>query len=245
MGEQTDRLLLEVEFTHRWYRDFLERLRADGYEVRGLATPPAAGEVSLRHDVDLSLDAALEMARIEADLGVTSTYFVMLSSPLYNPLSPSGREAIHRIEGLGHDVGLHFSTHTFPELERRPPLGAVEARVDEERETLSGLVDSLSPAVSFHIPPDWLLGATFSGVQSTYAPEYFEDPTYVADSSQRWRGEPPRLAADGEAVQVLTHPGLWAEEDADFEGRVEQAIVASCRRTQRAARREFLEGRTD
>ena len=35
MGEQTDRLLLEVEFTHRWYRDFLERLRADGYEVRG------------------------------------------------------------------------------------------------------------------------------------------------------------------------------------------------------------------
>jgi peptidoglycan/xylan/chitin deacetylase (PgdA/CDA1 family) len=245
MGEQTDRLLLEVEFTHRWYRDFLKRLRADGYVVRGLATPPGAGDVALRHDVDLSLEAALEMARIEADLGVTATYFVMLSSPLYNPLSPRGRETIRRIEGLGHEVGVHVSTHAYPELDRRPPLAAVEARVAEERAALSGLVDSLSPAVSFHIPPDWLLGASFSGVRSTYAPDYFEDPTYVADSSQRWRGDPPQLSADGDAVQVLTHPGLWAEEDADFEGRVEQAIVASCRRTQQAARQEFLDGGTD
>ena len=125
MGEQTDRLLLEVEFTHRWYRTFLERLRADDYDFRGFANAPAEGEVVLRHDVDLSLESALEMARIEAEVGVESTYFVLLTSPLYNALAPANREILRRIEGLGHDVGLHFSTHAYPELDRRPPTGAV------------------------------------------------------------------------------------------------------------------------
>ncbi len=245
MGEQTDRLLLEVEFTHRWYRDFLERLRADGYEVRGCTSPPGAGEVALRHDVDLSLESALEMARIEADVGVTSTYFVLLTSPLYNPLSAEGREYLRRIEGLGHEVGLHFSTHAYPELDRRPPAGTVADRVREEREILSGIVGSQSEAVSFHIPPDWVLGESFSGFSSTYAPDYFEDVAYVADSGQRWRDEAPQIEATDGPIQVLTHPGLWAEQDADFDGRIEQAIVASCRQTQQAARDEFLDGGSD
>lgn len=244
MEEQTDRLLLEVKFTHRWYSDFLQRLRADGYEFRGFADAPEDGEVVLRHDVDLSLEAALEMARLEADHDVQSTYFVLLTSPLYNPMEREARERLRRIESLGHDVALHFSTHAYPELDRRPPAEAVESRVEDELDVLSGLVGRAPRTVSFHIPPEWLLGQSFQGFQSTYAPEYFEDVTYVADSTQRWRGDEPTVGRGG-PMQVLTHPGLWAERDADFEGRIEQAIVETCRRTQRAARAEFLDGGSD
>jgi len=245
MGEQTDRLLLEVEFTHRWYRTFLERLRADDYDFRGFANAPAEGEVVLRHDVDLSLESALEMARIEAEVGVESTYFVLLTSPLYNALAPANREILRRIEGLGHDVGLHFSTHAYPELDRRPPTGAVASRVQEELGVLDSVLDGTPTSVSFHIPPDWVLGETFEEFQSAYAPAYFEDVSYVADSSQRWRDDPPTVDSREEAMQVLTHPGLWAPSDADFEGRVEQAIVASCRTTQETTRAEFLDGGSD
>lgn len=241
MGEQTDRLLLEVEFTHRWYQNFLERLRADGYDFRGFARPPREGEVCLRHDVDLSLESALETARIEAEAGVTSTYFVLLTSPLYNAMAPEARETLRRIEGLGHDVALHFSTHAYRELDRRPPTGAVESRVRDELSILSELIAGEPTTVSFHIPPDWVLGEAFEAFQSTYAPDYFEDVAYVADSSQRWRGEPPAVESNEGPMQVLTHPGLWGESDADFEGRIEQAIVSACRSTQRAARTEFLD----
>ena len=44
----------------------------------------------LRHDVDLSLDAALRMAELEAEAGAAATYFLMTRSEFYNLDSPSG-----------------------------------------------------------------------------------------------------------------------------------------------------------
>ena len=40
----------------------------------------------LRHDVDFSLDYALQMAQKEAQNKIRSTYFILLHSPFYNPL---------------------------------------------------------------------------------------------------------------------------------------------------------------
>lgn len=245
MGEQTDRSLLEVEFTHRWYRDFVERLLSDGYRFRGFDADLGAGDAVLRHDVDLSPAAALTMARIEADLGVSATYCLLVSSTLYNPLHREPREQIRRIEALGHDVALHFSTHEYWDGERQPEPDALQNRVAAEQAVLGSVVDDLADVVSFHVPPDWVLGRSFEGVTSTYAPAFFEDCEYVADSGQRWRCDPPRLAdADG-PVQILTHPGLWGESDGDFDQRVERAIVSSCQRTRRTARAEFIDGRAD
>ena len=62
-----------VEFTYDWYRDFLRRLSAEGYDFRSFDDSLGDGDVVLRHDIDLSLDAAVKMARIEANAGVEST----------------------------------------------------------------------------------------------------------------------------------------------------------------------------
>lgn len=240
MGEQTDRSVLDVEFTRRWYREFLERLQAEDWTFRGFGERVGEGDVLLRHDVDLSLESALRTAEVEAQVGARATYFVLLSSALYNPLTGDNRERIRRLSALGHDVALHFSTHEY--WDGQPGAETLEARVREEREVLASILGESTETVSFHIPPDWLLGRSFEGFRSTYEPAYFEDIEYVADSGQRWRSEPPALdAADG-PVQILTHPGLWGEEDAHFEGRVQRAIVDACRNTQLAAREEFIEG---
>ena len=63
--------------------------------------------VLLRHDVDLSLEAALAMAAVEADADVSSTYFLMTESVFYNLASTEGVSAIARLRELGHRVGLH------------------------------------------------------------------------------------------------------------------------------------------
>ena len=42
--------------------------------------------ILLRHDVEFSVPIALKMAKIEADLGISSTYFVQLHSDFYNAL---------------------------------------------------------------------------------------------------------------------------------------------------------------
>lgn len=230
-----------VEFTYDWYREFLRRLSTDGYEFRSFDDRLGDGDVVLRHDVDLSLDAAVEMARIEADAGVEATYCVLLTSPLYNPLEGEHRDALAEIASLGHDVIPHVSTHAYWSDEEVPDADAIERRVAAERSVLETVVPT-GETVSFHRPPPWVLDREFEGFRNAYAPALFSDIGYVADSNQRWR-EDPTFADDlPETLQLLTHPGLWGERDAGFAERVERAIADACSRAGRVTRDEFLEG---
>jgi hypothetical protein len=229
-----------AEFTPVWYDDLLEAFQASGYRIRPVGHDPVPGDILLRHDVDLSIDSALEMARKEALLGIQSTYFVLVASPLYNVHEAEVRESIREISDLGHDVGLHFSTHQY----RLDPgqTGALVDRVSEERQILETVVEDVVEPVSFHAPPEWILEHEFDAFPSTYEPALFTEIGYAADSGQRWREEP--LLTDGkpQSLQILAHPGLWTEDDASFEECVERAIGESCRRSTRSARSEFLEG---
>jgi hypothetical protein len=242
METSVDPSLETMEFTYSWYERFIRELRSAGYDDRTFGDDLGEGDVLLRHDVDLSLESAIRMARLEADMGVRATYFVLLSSPLYNPLTGTARDRVREIESLGHDVALHFSTHEYWDGSRVPTTDALEARVREEREVLDTVADRTAEAVSFHIPPQWVLDRAFDGLRSAYAPEYFSDAGYIADSGQRWREDRPRIADLPETVQVLTHPGLWGDEDGTFERRVDQHIVSSCSTTSRRARAEFVDG---
>ncbi|MFC7229630.1 hypothetical protein N0B31_19685 [Salinirubellus salinus] len=228
MEETSARRQHAVEFTYEWYEGFLNRLRSSGYEFGSIATPPTEGEVILRHDVDLSPSAALRMGCVEADHDVRSAYFFLLGSPLYNPLNEACREVIGELESLGHAVGLHFSTHQYWSGATRPGDEAVAERVREEQSVLATLAEAPLSPVSFHVPPDWVLGESFDGLTSTYEPAYFETPTYAADSGQRWRSAPPLADGDTAAAQVLVHPGLWGETDASFRSRVESAVTEAC-----------------
>ena len=240
---QTDHSTDGVNFTYGWYRSLLRRLSSTGYEFRSFADPLGDGDVVLRHDVDLSLDAAVAMARIEADMGVESTYCVLLSSPLYNPFEGEQRTNIREIASLGHDVGIHFSTHQYWAKDDPPTDAALRDRVAAERSAFDAVIDAdAAPAVSFHIPPDWVLDRGFDGFRSAYEPALFSEIGYVADSGQRWREDPPRIAELPDALQVLTHPGLWGDEDASFERRIERAAVDAGSRAWELAHREFVDG---
>src|SRR5262245_6342071 len=67
----------------------------------------------LRHDVDFSLDFALEMAQIESEMSICSTYFVMPTNDYYNVYSKRGRDVLRSLVSLGHEVGLHWDSSLF------------------------------------------------------------------------------------------------------------------------------------
>lgn len=195
----------------------------------------------LRHDVDLSPERALSMARIENDLGITATYFFLLGTPLYNPLSAPVRNLMNGVASLGHDVGLHFSTHQYWPTTRPPEEANIAEAVRRERDVLETVVPDVVSTVSFHVPPPWVLRRTFEGFPSTYEPRFFEEIEYLADSGQRWRDEGVALPDDDGPLQVLMHPGLWGHEDGTFVERVRESVVEADRRAAEYVRSRHLE----
>lgn len=239
MEDEVESLSRDVEFTYEWYRSFLDELGSRFDTVRRFSNVSTENEVILRHDVDLSTEAALKMATLEDEFDVTSTYCFLLSSPLYNAFDRAHRERIREIEAMGHEIALHFSTHAYWPVDDLPDMETISERVTDELTVLDTITMEPPTTVSFHIPPSEVLNYAFDGFQSTYAPAVFGDIEYVADSGQRWRDEPPVLE-DVSSVQVLTHPGLWGETEASFEASIRGAIREACNHTRQESTREFI-----
>ena len=195
------------------YREILEAAKAGGYRFRAFGEGPERRDLFLRHDVDLSLDAALQMAELETQLKVQATYLLMTESVFYNLASSEGTAAIARLRELGHAVGLHA---VYPKIE---------------------LDERFDGVVSWHNPQSEYMFEKISGAINVYAEPYFAPPTYRSDSNQHWRSGCPHEELRGGSfpwLQILVHPEIWvypgatmgqtmkAMLDAEKERRLEQ-----------------------
>ena len=170
------------------YRELLEAAKRGGYRFAFFDGEPRAGDLLLRHDVDLSLEAAVELAELEAGAGAAATYFLMTESVFYNLASPAGERALARLRELGHRVGLH-AVHP-------------RARLDER----------FDPVVAWHNPDPEFMSRPLDGAANAMEPRFFTPDTYRSDSNQRWRsGCPHEELARGAFpwLQLLTHPEIW------------------------------------
>ena len=169
------------------YRELLEAARVGGYRWAGFEAPPEPGVVILRHDVDLSLDAALALAELEAGAGAWSTWFLMTRSVFYNLASADGERAVTRLSELGHRVAHH----------------AVWPDVD--------LDDRFEPVVAWHNPDPEYMREPVVGFVNAMEPPWAD--VYRSDSNQHWRQGCPheelRVGAF-DRLQLLTHPEIWA-----------------------------------
>ena len=229
----------DVAYTFEWYGEFLDELRDHGCRFKGYDTALEAGDVVLRHDVDWSPRRALQTARMEAERDIEATYFFLVATPFYNLSHKPNREILSRIASLGHDVGLHFSTHQH--WNEEPPQSALLAAVDSERQLLARTGPDPVDAVSFHRPPEWVFRRSFPTFTSTYAERFFSEVAYRGDSNQRWRDVHPLDDGVPETMQVLTHPGLWGWRDGTFEERLATVTDTRLARTRRFMFEQFVE----
>jgi len=201
-------------FTHDRYRAILRAGLAAGYRFASFHDIEALrrGEVRaclMRHDCDNDLVAAMRMAEIEAEEGVSSTYFVMLRSALYNLLAPPETALVRRILALGHGVGLHFDESVVAEL----PDAGVPVEVDRERALLQAEFGCPIDVVSFHQPGARILeGRIALACVNTYDRRHMAGFHYTSDSNLTFRGgDPIDLFATGThpRLHILVHPEWW------------------------------------
>lgn len=72
--------------------------------------------VELRHDVDISLIAAYNMAETEYRNKVKSTYYIRTDCDYYNPFSIESQRMINKMKSWGHEIGIHVDVNNKDSL---------------------------------------------------------------------------------------------------------------------------------
>ena len=205
---------MSCTFSLAHYRELLNAAKTGGYRFAGFDDEPHPGDLILRHDVDLSLEAAVAMAEVEAEAGAWSTWFMMTRSVFYNLASKEGVRALTRLHELGGRVAHHA---VWPDVDLDPRFERV---------------------VAWHNPDPEYMGAPIDGAVNVMTAPWFDPEHYRSDSNQGWRhGCPHEALARGELewLQLLTHPEIWA-----YDGATMGQTMRSFLDADRAARLEHL-----
>ncbi len=165
----------------------------------------------LRHDVDTDLTKALEFAEFENSLGVSSTYFILLSSNFYNVFSQKSLDIIHKIKGLGHAIGLHFDETKYI-INNKDDF---EINAKSELNLFSQIVNGGNDYLSMHRPSKLALEGNFDfgDTVNSYSKKFFNEYKYLSDSRMNWREDVISIVQSGDynKLQILTHP-IWYQK---------------------------------
>jgi len=164
--------------------------------------------ILLRHDIDYSIEKALEMAKLESNLGIKSTYFILLRGLFYNPYSPTNTIHLKKIIELGHEIGLHYDS-TYLSKEKFP-----YKKLKEEIKQLEQIIDNKIFVVTQHNP-------TVSSKLKKISKEFldareskiFQTVSYISDSVKNWRsGCMCKHIGNQKTLQILIHPIWWTKK---------------------------------
>jgi hypothetical protein len=200
------------DFSYDYFRRILGNANSC-FEVRLLSQACEISETSsrsliLRHDVDVSLEKALAMAKIERDFGISATYMVMTESSLYSIEDNTSCDILRKIVDSDHEIGLHVDPRTLRSQ-------SLEKEIDSDCRKLENMIGVPVKTFSFHRPrkKDQQGPMTIGGRVNAYAKKLQE--WYVSDSGGRWRNGnilPDLLKYDKPLLQLLIHPIWWGPE---------------------------------
>lgn len=202
-----------MQFTYDSYRNLIALLKKHGYHFADYETWQKYPRcVILRHDIDNDIAKAVELGKIERDLGVCSTFFVLLTSDFYNVFSDSNGKLLKSITDCGHQIGLHFDEVRYPEI--KVPEDARDL-ILREAGLLEKAADVPINCVSMHRPSKMILEADLKipGMINSYGQTFFKEFKYLSDSRRCWREPVEQVIASEkyERLHILTH-AIWYNE---------------------------------
>jgi len=193
------------------YKELLMSLLESDYKFHSFKKEiPRKNAILLRHDIDFDVGKAHEMAKIEYDIGVTSTYFFMLRSYSYNLLEKENIDKINNIKSLGHEISLHFD----PVIYDNDFIGGLKLEL-----SIFEKIFSCEPqCISFHRPTSYFLNmdTPINNINHTYQSTYTKRIKYISDSQGQFKYDHPLTCNEfknRKTIHLLIHPIWWINKD--------------------------------
>lgn len=167
--------------------------------------PLSKNGVINRHDVDFSLDLAYKLSRYEVKYNIKATYYLLITSDLYNIFSKENRRLIEQMISDGFEIGLHFDPTVYGNLDENLLL----EKMNEEINLIEKIFKIKIVSYSMHNPS--LSGQYLENKRliNAYNSDIFSTDCYLSDSSFSFRGKEPLTFLQGskdKLIQFLTHP---------------------------------------
>lgn len=193
-----------LDFTYESYYTFLKYMKAVNsiYSFDSLTADTQSGFI-LRHDIDFDLLCAKKIFEIEKSLGISSTFFVLISGDFYNIHSKENRKILNEISSFS-EIGLHFDPTIY-----EGDGYCMTSEMIREKNIIEAIIKKEVKSISLHNPSLHNQYPIFEGLRNAYAKEYFNTDLYFSDSSMSFRNKDPYdMVTKGKynLVQVLIHP---------------------------------------
>ena len=163
--------------------------------------------ILLRHDVDLDLLSAYNLAMLEYREGIRSTFFIRLTGETYNIYSKMPRKILGDLCLHGFEIGLHFDPSIYSADILRDVVRDV---VFEEMMSLWSVLPAGNhvSAVSLHNPSTHSISLLEGKFIDAYDPNIWSDKNYISDSCMDFRGKDPFEFVNNSSLplQILLHP---------------------------------------
>lgn len=209
---------MNCDFSLKHYKECLVLAKQKGYRFLKFNEYDKKNKYSkvifMRHDVDVQVDVALKMARIESEIGVKSTFFIRLCGQ-YNPWNIITFRKLKEIQELGHEIGLHFEPD-FSIMNNRDFISDLKFSVKMLESLFSCKVSSIcphEPVRTGNLKMDKKILKEIGVKYHAYQDLFLKNLKYISDSSCRWREGCMHIFIENETPKlcILTHPLWWYE----------------------------------
>ena len=217
--------MTECSFKLIHYKDVLKRALKLGYQLSSFKNYPKVSNakkvIILRHDIDLDIARALEMARIEKDLRISATYFVRLHAKDYNPFECKAHSILKQILSMDHEIGLHTEALDVSLIMQEDAKDVFKREKAILESILKTKIVSAAQHGNFTIVSQdpknhFFLQHKQKDVGIKFQPfekRFCRDMKYISDSLGTWReGCLCQHISTQNKLQVLTHPNYWFYE---------------------------------
>lgn len=214
------------DFTHKHYRDILT-IAKKNYRFYDYTNSYKVNNFLIwRHDIDLSVHSAFNLALIENKYKIKATYFINIHSEFYNVFEKEIFDKLTQILKLGHSFGIHYDSEFYKSKTEKELIRNLKT----EKQILEKYFNTKISAFSFHNPTTTDLKfdkKSYAGLINTYSKFFKEEVGYCSDSNGYWRYE--RLvdvlkSKKYQKLQVLTHDAWWQKNAIPPRDRVLRCI---------------------
>ena len=178
-------------FSLKYYQNMVEKALKEDFVISSFKNYNSKNKktIILRHDIDFSLNSIPEIAKIEKDLNVTSTFFFRLHSPNYNLYASNTFKIIQDLIEKNHEIGFHFETILFSKIFDLNLKELFSNEISIFEKIISQKINSVSEHYdinnTIYSLPKLDKFIDFKKLKLTYAYDkrFFKDMKYISDSN--------------------------------------------------------------